>query len=216
MFATCAFFLFFIISLSAHVEVIPSTGVATESIMFSFRVPHSCSATDITTTNITVVMPMEILSARPHPSNGWNVTVKPRLLDPPVLSGTKLVNSSVESVSWSGGALPTTFAEEFKLLVGLPNITVGTTLYFKIYQVCSASIVAWDQIPTSAGQSVSKPAGKVTIVAAESANLASTVNLTSSVEFQRMQTLAIASIVLACVGFLMAGVSVLKLCTMAK
>jgi uncharacterized protein YcnI len=202
--------------LFAHVDAIPSIGVPSSSILLSFRITHACSNSDTTTTNVTITIPETIISAKPKPLSGWTTSTQTREHNPPIVSGTKTVNTSVGSVSWSNGALLTSEIQDFSLYVNLPNATIGSSLVFKVYQQCLNSVVAWDQVAgtSQSASSLSKPAAILTI--APSDNPAEKLFQTLASDLVRYQTISIVAIAFGSVGFLFGGVSLLKLCCMPK
>ena len=50
-------------------------------------------------------------------------------------------------VSWTGGAIPGDFYDEFVMLVTIPDAPLGTLVYFPVVQECGAIVVRWIEMP---------------------------------------------------------------------
>jgi uncharacterized protein YcnI len=71
----------------------------------------------------------------------------------------------VASVTWSGGPLPDVWADEFALVLQLPDRPPGTVLYFPTTQRCENGNRSWAQIPGSDGAAspLKEPAPALTL-----------------------------------------------------
>ncbi len=110
------------------------------------RVPHGCDGN--ATTAVRVRIPEGLVSVKPMPKAGWELTtVKGPYQNTYELHGSK-VTEGVTEITWSGGNLPDEFYDEFVFRGSLAGtLAAGTTLYFPVIQTCASGEEAWIEIP---------------------------------------------------------------------
>ena len=127
-------------SANAHIIIEDMQGRAGYNEMLTLIVPHGCGADP--TTAVRMKIPEEITLVVPHPGDGWNVEVKKRTTDKPVMREGRPITEVVDEIIWSGNTLPSEHMGLFKFMAGLPR-TPGKVLYFKTIQVCGDKEDRW-------------------------------------------------------------------------
>ena len=110
------------------------------------------------------MIPDGVTSVKPRPLPGWTITIKTRPLNPPITSHGKVINTTVDAISWSGNTLLDEYFEDFGISMKLPDAPDNTDLYFKTIQDCQVGSIGWVQIPGQAG-TLEYPAAKLTLKA---------------------------------------------------
>ncbi|KAG0232566.1 hypothetical protein BGW42_008080 [Actinomortierella wolfii] len=151
-------------TVSAHVTINPPTGVSGGYHQGNFRVPHGCEG-GIATNYVTVEIPKGVSSVKPRALATWTTTINMIPLDPPIQTETGTINTTVGSVTWSGGNIPDAFYEDFGLQFKLPKM--NGTLYWNVYQRCVNNVwLNWTQVPGPDGKypSGGAPAASMTVL----------------------------------------------------
>ncbi|MEQ9110356.1 MAG: YcnI family protein [Rhodospirillaceae bacterium] len=124
----------------AHIIIEDMKGRAGYNEMLTLIVPHGCGADP--TTAVRMKVPEEISLVVPHPGDGWDVEIKKRKTDKPVMREGRPITEVVDEIVWSGNTLPSEELGLFKFMAGLPR-TPGKVLYFKTIQVCGEKEDRW-------------------------------------------------------------------------
>ncbi len=128
-------------SARAHIIIEDMQGRAGYNEMFTLIVPHGCGGEP--TTAIRLKVPEGIKFAVPHAGDGWDVEIKTRKTDKPMMSeGGRPITEVADEIVWSGNTLPSDQIGLFKFMAGLPS-TPGKVLYFKTIQVCGEKQDRW-------------------------------------------------------------------------
>lgn len=125
---------------SAHIIIENMQGRAGYNEMLTLIVPHGCGAD--ATTAVRMKVPEEITLVVPHPGDGWDVEIKKRKTDQPVMREGRPITEVVDEIIWSGNTLPSEELGLFKFMAGLPR-EPGKVLYFKTIQVCGDKEDRW-------------------------------------------------------------------------
>jgi len=123
----------------AHVAIATPTAPAGSVYKAVFVIPHGCMTSP--TISVRVNVPVGIISVKPMPKSGWNITV----VRGKIRKQAKK-NDPVTAVVWTGGPLPNEQFDEFTLRVKLPDAP-DTVLYFPVIQTCIKGVNRWVQIP---------------------------------------------------------------------
>lgn len=124
----------------AHIIIEDMQGRAGYNEMLTLIVPHGCGADS--TTAVRMKVPEEISLLVPHPGDGWDVEIKKRKTDKPVMREGRPITEVVDEIVWSGNTLPSEELGLFKFMAGIPR-TPGKVLYFKTIQVCGENEDRW-------------------------------------------------------------------------
>ncbi|KAG0053596.1 hypothetical protein BGZ83_000806 [Gryganskiella cystojenkinii] len=147
-------------TVEAHVTANPSVGVSGAYFQSNFRVPHGCdgNATDA----ITIQIPKGVTSVKPKVTVPWTTKIDMVPLETPIVTPTGTINTTVGSVTWSGGNLPDSFYEDFGLQFKLP--VMEGPLYWSVFQHCvNGGWQNWTNAPDAAGKTAGFPAAVITI-----------------------------------------------------
>lgn len=132
----------------AHAVLSPPEAPADSYVRASIGVGHGCEGTP--TLRVRVRIPEGVISVKPVPKAGWDLSIKREQLAQPVTEPHgRRVTERVAEVTWSGKLLDENF-DEFVLQVRLPD-KAGETLYFPTVQECEKGVHRWIEIP-AAGQ----------------------------------------------------------------
>lgn len=150
---------------SAHVTLEAREAPAHSFFKAQFLAGHGCNGA--ATTSIQVTIPEGVVGVKPMPKPGWTLTVADGPYIHPLQVHGKTVTAGVRSVTWRGGLLPDAWADEFVLVAQLPDLPVGTVIYFPVVQQCEGTVEHWDQIPGVAGAAppLKNPAPALTLTA---------------------------------------------------
>ena len=97
-----------------------------------------------------VKVPDGMVSVKPMPKPGWEVSTVIGKLATPYESHGKTITEGVTEVRWTGGKLLDEHYDEFVFRGQLPD-RAGETLYVPIVQICEKGESRWIEIP-AAGQ----------------------------------------------------------------
>ncbi len=150
----------------AHVTIEAKEVVAGTTQKLVFRVPHGCEGKP---TNVVRIKIAEgVLSVKPMPKAGWNLTTVKAPLSTPLSDGHGgQITEAVSEVVWSGGELLDSHYDEFVVRGAMPK-TPDVTLYFPVVQECPEGATArWIEIPASgeSGHDLKMPAPGLKLVA---------------------------------------------------
>ena len=130
---------------AAHVTATPNEGVAGSYMRASFAVTHGCDGKP--TVAVRIVLPEDVVVARPQAKPGWRIEIRRAALARPVPAGHgRMATERVAEIEWSGGRLDDAHYDEFGLSLKLPDVG-DRMLWFKVTQVCDGAEVEWSQIP---------------------------------------------------------------------
>ncbi len=127
-------------STRAHIIIEDMQGRAGYNEMLTLIVPHGCGAE--ATTAIRLKVPEEITLIVPHAGDGWDVEIKKRQTEEPVMREGRPITEVVDEIVWTGNTLPSEQMGIFKFMAGLPP-KPGKVLYFKTIQVCGDKQESW-------------------------------------------------------------------------
>lgn len=134
----------------AHAHVTLETGEAPAASYYKAvaRIGHGCNGSP--TKEIRIKVPDGMVSVKPMPKPGWEVSTVVGKLATPYESHGKTITEGVTEVRWSGGKLFDEHYDEFVFRGQLPD-KPGETLYVPIVQICDQGESRWIEIP-AAGQ----------------------------------------------------------------
>ncbi|GJJ78056.1 hypothetical protein EMPS_10415 [Entomortierella parvispora] len=147
-------------SVEAHVTANPSVAVSGGYFQSNFRVPHGCdgNATD----SVTVEIPKGVSGVKPKATVPWITNINMVPLDTPITTPTGTINTTVGSITWSGGNLLDSYYEDFGLQFKLP--VMEGPLYWSVYQHCTnGAWNNWTNIPDASGKTAGFPAAVITV-----------------------------------------------------
>lgn len=141
---------------AAHVTLAQDSAPAGSYYTAVFRVGHGCDGSP--TERLEVSIPEGIMSAKPMPKAGWDLSTLRGRLKQPYQSHGKTITEDVNMVVWEDGSLPDDFYDEFVIRMRLPE-SAGP-YYFTITQVCEEGRLDWDERPAAgqAAQNLRRPA----------------------------------------------------------
>jgi uncharacterized protein YcnI len=128
---------------SAHVTVRPALATHGATLLLHFHVPNERVTAD--TVKLIVQFPHDrtIASVRPQPVGGWIARVTTRRLATPLPAPGGAVLDVVDTITWSGGAIPPHGSLDFPVRAG-PLPPNGDVLVFKALQFYSnGEVVRW-------------------------------------------------------------------------
>lgn len=154
-------------SASAHVTVTPKDATQGGYGRIAFRVPNESDTA--TTTRLEVVLPENapIPSVSTMPVPGWTLTVRRRVVDPPMQVHGSPVSEVVSRLIWTAdkdAAIKPGQFQEFPVSLGpLPAVD---RLVFKALQTYSdGNVVRWIEEPAEGNEEPEKPAPVLILVA---------------------------------------------------
>ena len=129
-----------------------------------FNVPHGCDGSP--TIQLRILLPEEIIIAKPMPKTGWSIQIVKEALQQPVRNEGREIVQRVKEVIWRGGPLSADEFDSFTMLIKLPE-TAGR-LYLPAVQSCEAGAWDWVDIPPQGQTSrdVRSPAPSVLVLPA--------------------------------------------------
>ena len=150
---------------SAHITL--ATGEARTSTYYKavLQVPHGCDGS--ATQTVRVQIPEGVISVKPMPKPGWNLSITRGAYAKSYQSHGKAVMEGPKEIVWSGGSLSDDNYDEFvftSFLAG--DFKPGQTVAFPTVQQCAKGETRWDQIAAD-GQnphSLKSPAPMLRIV----------------------------------------------------
>ncbi|KAJ3285415.1 hypothetical protein HK104_009509 [Borealophlyctis nickersoniae] len=148
----------------AHATIQPPVGIPGSTVATALRVPHGCNGT--ATNNVTLTIPDNVTSVKPRAVAGWTLSITTRPLVPPVQSESgAMLNTTVDTITWSGGNLPDAWYEDFSFQFKAPTGADGTVIYFPVFQQCVEGSYNWSAIPSGPNAAVTgSPAPKFTLM----------------------------------------------------
>lgn len=135
---------------AAHVTLETQQAVAGSTYKAVLRVGHGCEGTPMHT--IRVRVPDGMVSVKPMPKPGWQLTTVKGKLDQPIDDGHGgKITEGVREIVWTSGKLMDEHYDEFVFRGQLPN-KPGQTIYIPVVQECERGVHRWIEIP-AAGKS---------------------------------------------------------------
>jgi uncharacterized protein YcnI len=148
----------------AHIRVRPSVVHRGAYVHLTFRVPNERAIAN--TTAVTVQFPPDapIASATVMASPGWSARVRRRRVALPLRTPHGSVLSAVDTITWSGGAIPPGHAQTFAVFAGPMPATAGK-LYFRTLQTyANGEVVRWIQVQHPGEPEPQNPAPTVRVI----------------------------------------------------
>lgn len=156
----------------AHTSFVNGTAEEDSTIVAALQVPHGCDG-GLATTEVQVVLPEGFISAKPQPKAGWELEIIKGDYQKTYKNHGKDVKSGPVEIRWKGGDLPDDFYDTFNIQGKIAGVAPGTTLPFKVKQLCGdKGTASWDQIAAE-GQdphSLDNPAPVIRITAKQNAD----------------------------------------------
>ncbi|KAI8387033.1 hypothetical protein BD560DRAFT_420224 [Blakeslea trispora] len=119
----------------AHVSMNPKFVEPGQSVSTAFHVPHGCNGSD--TTSIVVTVPDQVKDVKPQAVANWTLTT----------TYSDASNTTVDTITWSGGLLGAHDALDFPLTLSVPNVDLSSasnvTYYFPTVQNCVVGTANW-------------------------------------------------------------------------
>lgn len=109
------------------------------------RIGHGCDGSP--TTAIRVRIPDGVVAVKPMPKTGWTLSTTEGTYATPYESHGQTITKGVTEVTWTGGALPDAWYDEFVFQAKLPEKPAGTLIYVPIVQECEKGVNRWIEIP---------------------------------------------------------------------
>lgn len=128
----------------AHVTLQASEAPAGSYHKAVLQVGHGCDGSP--TREIRVRVPDGMVSVKPMPKPGWEVTTVQGPLATPHASHGKTVTEGVVEIRWTGGRLPDAHYDEFAFRGKLPA-AAGGVLHVPVVQLCETGEHRWIEIP---------------------------------------------------------------------
>jgi uncharacterized protein YcnI len=128
----------------AHVTLEQQQATASSTAKVTFRVPHGCEGSPMTTFKVRI--PDGVTNVKPQPKAGWQLTTVKAKLDKPLAGDHGAsITEVVREVIWSGGRLLDEHYDEFMLRGAMP--AMAGTVYFPAVQECEKGVERWIEIP---------------------------------------------------------------------
>ncbi|OBZ88122.1 hypothetical protein A0J61_03827 [Choanephora cucurbitarum] len=125
-------------SADAHVTLTPKFVEPGQNVSTAFHVPHGCSGSD--TISISVSVPDQVSNVKPQQLTNWTLTTE----------YSDASNTSVKTITWSGGLLGAHDALDFPLNLSVPNVDLSSvsnvTYYFPAIQTCLNGTANWTYV----------------------------------------------------------------------
>ncbi|MFZ4120950.1 MAG: YcnI family protein [Caulobacterales bacterium] len=99
-----------------------------------FRITHGCG--DSPTVRVRLTLPPGVSRVTPRVVPGWTVAVTHAPLEVPLSLHGQTVMERVDTITWSGGEIPSFAYEQFEVRLATPN-EPGRTLLFAARQECA-------------------------------------------------------------------------------
>lgn len=142
----------------AHVRFEKETAPNNSYTVGGLLVPHGCG--ESATTKVTLKIADGVSQVTPRQIPGWTVSVTKRTLDKPIMLHGFEVHETVDTVTWSGGNLPSFAFQRFDVHMKLPD-AAASYLYFPVTQTCTHGKMHWANIPEKDGEMVPEPAPRL-------------------------------------------------------
>lgn len=150
----------------AHVRFEATSAPASAYTEASLIVPHGCG--DSPTKSITLKIADGVSQVSPRQVPGWSIVITKKTLQTPILVRGFEVHETVDTVTWSGGNLPSFAYQKFDIHMKMPD-GIGEALYFPVHQACYTGSAKWINIPSTENpdEQVSDPAPVIHLIEAE-------------------------------------------------
>lgn len=151
----------------AHTSFVNPTAEQESTIVAALQVPHGCDG-GLPTTEVRIQLPEGFISAKPQPKAGWDIEIIKDYYNKSYINhGTEVKSGPIE-IRWTGGDLPDAYYDTFNVQGKISGVDAGTSLPFKVTQICGDKGTAnWDEVAEK-GQdqhSLNNPAPTIKIVA---------------------------------------------------
>ena len=166
--ATLALFLVSVPHAHAHATLETGEAVAGSIYKGIVRIGHGCDGSP--TLSVKVKIPEGIVSVKPMPKAGWDISIIKTPLAQPYESHGKTITEGVSEIIWSGGKLLDEHYDEFVFRGSISaRAEVGSMLYIPVTQTCEAGQAAWIETPNAGedGKNLKFPAPALKITAAK-------------------------------------------------
>lgn len=151
---------------SAHVTLEMGEAPATSTYKAVLRIPHGCDGA--ATHTVRVALPDGFVGAKPMPKPGWALEVVRGAYPTPYTLHGETVGEGPREIVWSGGTLADDWYDEFVVRGTVADLPAGTTLPFRVTQLCEGASVTWDEVaaPGVDPHSLAHPAPVLTVAQA--------------------------------------------------
>ncbi len=130
----------------AHTSFINGTADQESTIVAELQVPHGCEG-GLATTEVQMILPEGFIAAKPQPKANWELEIIKGDYQKTYKNHGKDVKSGPVEIRWKGGDLADEFYDTFNVQGKISGVEAGTSLPFKVTQLCGEkSRVSWDQI----------------------------------------------------------------------
>lgn len=134
------------VSAQAHATLEQGEAAAGSYYKAVMRIPHGCEGQ--ATHTVSIEVPEGLIGVKPMPKPGWDLQTRTGPYLNTYTNHGREVSEGVVEVTWSGGALPDDWYDEFIFRGKLADVLEpGATLYFRTTQTCEDGSVAWTEIP---------------------------------------------------------------------
>lgn len=142
----------------AHVRFEKEVASNNSYMVGGLLVPHGCG--ESATVKITLEIADGVSQVTPRQIPGWTVSVTKRALEKPIMLRGFEVHETVDTVTWSGGNLPSFAFQRFDVHMKLPD-AADSYLYFPVTQTCTNGEMHWANIPAKDDEMVPEPAPRL-------------------------------------------------------
>lgn len=131
----------------AHVGLERGEAARGTSYKAVLKIPHGCDGSP--THTVRVEIPDGFIGVKPMPKPGWKLdTVSGPYAKAYGFHHGKSLTEGVKEIQWSGGDLPDAYYDEFVASGFLAKeLDPGSSLYFKVIQVCAKGELKWVEVP---------------------------------------------------------------------
>jgi uncharacterized protein YcnI len=150
---------------AAHVTIPNSVEKGGDGVV-TFAVPNEIDGASVTKIEIQMPKDYSLASVTPQAKAGWTVATTMRHLTTPVTADSGPVSDVVDTVTWSGGTIPSGQFDTFSLDVG-PLPSDKDQLAFPAIQTYSnGTVVSWIDVTPAGGPEPDHPQPILHLVAA--------------------------------------------------
>ncbi|WP_166980266.1 YcnI family copper-binding membrane protein [Paramicrobacterium fandaimingii] len=154
------------VAASAHVHVVPDEAAAGSSTVLTFTIGHGCDGSS--TTAVSILMPDEVISAKPVVNAGWTAKTQTEPVDGVSDQNGDPVSERTSAVEFTAKTpLADSQIDTLSVQVSLPEETAGETLAFPVEQTCEEGSTSWDQVAESEGDEPEHPAPTIAVGAVD-------------------------------------------------
>ena len=126
----------------AHATLEQAQTKAGQSYKAVIKIGHGCDKT--ATTQVRVIIPEGVIAVKPMPKAGWTLATQTAPYGKSYDYFSTKLSEGVREISWSGGALPDGFYDEFVFQAYVAkDVAAGTRLYFPVVQICEKGRHDW-------------------------------------------------------------------------